>query len=97
MTKHTQGPWSFYTNPVSTALEASVSTKWDKNGKSKLIARLPEMGLHYTEITANAQLIAAAPELLEALEVLLSRPNDYLLTEDRVLIENAIRKAKGDL
>lgn len=39
--------------------------------------------------------MAAAPQMLEALEILISRPKDYLLTEDREMIINAIQKAKG--
>jgi hypothetical protein len=48
------------------------------------------------ENLANARLIAAAPDLLEALESIVSSES-AILTELREQAERAIKKAKGEL
>lgn len=58
-TKHTPAPWSF----VKRAGDYEI----EKERPYSLITRL-EQQQFYAETEANAQLIAAAPELLEALE-----------------------------
>ena len=65
-TKHTPGPWN-----VSPSAKASTLTRvFDETGK--LVASANGPGLFEGgEAEANARLIAAAPELLEALHVMM--------------------------
>ena len=93
MSKHTPGPW--ITAPVDAPrvirddrgyCVASVSTYTSR--------RLPERSAD--ETTANAHLVAAAPEMLEALKELVFRAN--LADEDNwieVRAMDAIAKAEG--
>lgn len=80
-TKHTPGPWTL--------------KKLDARDSSIQIGNVQELII--TTVPANAALIAAAPELLEALESILEiaqRRDD----NDSVLIiaaVNAIKKARG--
>ena len=62
-TQHTPGPWHRNIKPASkyTVIFA---------GRNTHIARLVPDGLTDDEIEANCNLIAAAPELLEALETM---------------------------
>lgn len=82
--KHTPGPWTDKALSDGTA--------------DKVIAadgeRLCDIASSYrtkAEMTANARLIAAAPELLQALSLLLGDRN----TENIQLAEAAIKKAGG--
>ena len=92
MTKHTQGPWEIN----------SGTTVYAQNGIARLRRRA---ALCKTDISssegdtlekarANARLIAAAPELLEALKELVGWLEDdiYFLDKARA----AIAKAKGE-
>lgn len=82
---HTLGPWDVET-PFDgfSIVEAGKPTfKW------RFIAHVPtekENDIHFLEAEANARLIAAAPDLLEAL----------LHPEDRAMAEAAIKKARGE-
>lgn len=75
-TKHTPGPWLFRTAPTSAGLCHIVSAA-DWRGafiygdgiRIGVDDALPKA----QELAANARLIAAAPDLLEALDVLLRR------------------------
>jgi hypothetical protein len=60
--KHTPGPW----HPVT--LGASPDHAWAIDSELVEIARLPEWTDNQAEAEANARLIAAAPEMLEALQ-----------------------------
>ena len=57
----TSGPW------YAVKLDASPDHAWAIDSELVEIARLSEWPDHQTEAEANARLIAAAPELLEAL------------------------------
>ena len=62
MTKHTPGPWNvtkLYVRKQDGGLGASINDLWQKQKTPK------------AEMDANARLIAAAPDLLAALEELL--------------------------
>jgi hypothetical protein len=61
---HTAGPWY----PVT--LGASPDYAWAIDSELVEIARLSEWPDHKAEAEANARLIAAAPEMLEALQSL---------------------------
>lgn len=83
MSKHTPGPWK------------CAATGLARSG-------LPEFEIHWSDAgecvaevvhgEANARLIAAAPELLEACEQLLNGHVDYY-----PMMERAVAKAKGEL
>ena len=83
MNKHTPGPWTY--EQISN--NAYVI---DENGSAVMLYRNPD-----DEMKANASLIAAAPELLEALEWAVDNPHDdaYWISQARA----AIRKAKGEI
>ena len=64
-TKHTQGPWEAKFRPFSPSYEIGVRAP---NGSLDLIASLKDSVPQGNEREANARLIAAAPQLLEALK-----------------------------
>lgn len=96
MTDTTPGPWMImpYIQPLSSrgwiirsqtedlsAVACVLGTKWDSEGES--------LGWR------NARLIAAAPELLEACEMVLSADGD-LYAIDFQQIRDAVNKATGE-
>ena len=99
--KHTPGPWNArgntvwavgktdtYEGPVSGCIAAARSTHtMDSDNRTWSCAGDPD---------DNARLIAAAPELLEALEYVLDHPLVHLDSTCEVRILAAIAKAKGD-
>lgn len=81
--KHTPGPWLLnqYGEPVDASGEVILAK-----------------GLALTnsdEAKANSRLIAAAPELLEALKLLLAARKDFELMTAASAAETAIAKAEG--
>lgn len=87
MSKHTQGPWE-----ILNTLEICAGKK-----------DICEMKGWMNEDQANARLIAAAPDLLNALEDLVSlaevimRENgEYMVDDELTDARNAIAKAKGE-
>lgn len=99
-TKHTPGPWigagPSFGDPLP-RYTTEIVTEWeDEDDQRPMICTLPFR--HYDhENEANARLIAAAPELLEALEALqpyvLHLPDGAPIKET---IRAAIAKAKGE-
>ena len=96
--QHTPGPWEF---------EESVNGGFDitatrhDNGRPCVIAAREQWGSYAKTSKANGRLIAAAPELLEALEGVLpyleEDPDDEGDYNDRVRAAvAAIAKAKGE-
>ena len=96
MNKHTPGPWR-------------VSPYYGITGKSVTVAKTEQMpGNYESERMANARLIAAAPDLLDALEKInigLS-PQSILVQSENLkelinscfeIAREAIRKAKGEI
>lgn len=63
---HTPGPWY----PVK--LGASPDHSWAIDGELHEVARLPEWTDNQAEAEANARLISAAPELLDACKAALA-------------------------
>jgi len=99
-TKHTPGPWIYYADLPSTEPDWHIVTTANK---LRLLANIHiEPGNAVDE--ANARLIAAAPELLAALEALLQAnyPAYYPALEPptkddaRIVALSAIAKAKGE-
>lgn len=106
---HTPGPWkvaeNLFGNTVSYEVYANVETKSGKGGYTRICQITPR------DQKANAHLIAAAPDMLEALESMLSiisesngisgwHLNGNIATwgEFQVVIdiEEAIKKARGE-
>jgi hypothetical protein len=97
---HTHGPWY----PVT--LGASPDHSWAIDSKLHEVARLPEWPDNQAEAEANARLIAAAPEILAALESILVglSPASVDMQRDnlpelckvcRGIAENALAKVGG--
>ena len=86
MSKATPGPWSFYTEPQPNGCPIV-------GAKGLMIAQLAH-SINYNDqaetAIANARLIAAAPELLEALKTAHAHIEDDVL---RASIGNLIAKA----
>lgn len=95
-TKHTPGPWKVYNN-VGRKGEIGVIAEAAPCVIASGFSEKYWPGI----ASANAELIASAPELLEALQFLLDCPDLNLdgLEDETVkaieLAENAIKKAKG--
>jgi len=92
MSKHTKGPWSVQGDTYVT-VNSLIITHCKQAGNTTL-----------EEAQANARLIAAAPELLEALELCLEAIQPYYDSDDDGSMEAAasnaalaaINKAKGE-
>ena len=98
MPKYTPGPWEVDTS----RLLASVNTA-PMNQQHKHIAMAnyfnsvePETRVTEQECLANARLIAAAPELLEACKAALKLANEMSEGDLYDQIKNAITKAEGE-
>ena len=94
--KHTPGPWLLQETTVYALNEeripvnrftASIDSGW-RNEKSRISRK---------EVEANARLISAAPELLEALELVMDRLVDrHESDEAAIMARVAIAKATGE-
>ncbi len=100
MNKHTQGPWH-----VDFGLIASGSFNNTKRiavlvDQKQQPIDFPEVDLgEFEEELANARLIAAAPDLLKACEMVLEQIKHSRLSEFNIpqeYLEKAIKKAKGE-
>ena len=108
--KHTPGPWI-----VDNPMEASEFEHgiFKDNGAIAYIApvlEMNDMGISFEEWDANANLIAAAPDMLEALELLADEFKEWLHSEIAsennpkpwevnmawICAKEAIAKAKGE-
>ena len=99
---HTPGPWKF---EVVDETDSFLGCRWlDGGGGSSVIdlsnewTGYPENGedLQMTISKDDAALIAAAPDMLEALERIRDESGPFNLGEMRKLVESAIRKARGE-
>jgi hypothetical protein len=96
--KHTPGPWSVRadTGRIAMMSDLRVQAREHADGLNLLkpIARLYLQG---SEVKANARLIAAAPDLLEACRAAYAWFTDDVLTDDArkavILLREAIAKA----
>lgn len=96
MTKHTPAPWvASYKEGKNPRVIMGVNNQW--NGQ--VVCELPESWLSEKKKIANTHLIAAAPELLEALENVdrllksINRIDKNTWIHDEVI--KAIKKARG--
>lgn len=92
--RHTKGPWKAESHRGSYEI-------WNQNTKIAVINEAHEQEQEIGMDLANANLIAAAPEMLEALEIALIRlqqldtpRNSNALTLGTVV--GAIKKARGE-
>lgn len=91
--KGTKGEW-ILDHSAFTPNKEGVFANWIgvKNNNGNTLAEAK--GFHYSipdnECEANAKLIAAAPELLEALELIISNSNDHAIIR---IASKAINKA----
>jgi hypothetical protein len=89
MSKHTQGPWGFhYSNDVGPDDDYFIEFFEVVNPLGDVIARVDE--------EPNASLIAAAPDLLEALLLCVDALEDGHWQETKQAARNAIAKATGE-
>jgi hypothetical protein len=95
MIKHTEGPWSC-SEQRGIPGHCMVAQIWDSQGNA--LASV-EPSVDQDQATATARLIAAAPELLSALDSLVSAcdlPGDHCEVEQALpRAIAAIKKAKG--
>ena len=92
MNKHTPGPWS-----VAHSLSGKVFVTIEHNigmAHRQVCEIMPDITMG--DFEANAYLIAAAPELLEAAQKALDDCVDLIATEAGIALGNAIAKAKGE-
>ncbi len=94
--KHTPGPWIAAIDPGITTVDGNKCKVF--GAKSAFFAVID--GCEYSEGLANARLIAAAPELLDALEMLHIMMLGEELTLSEVayfkIVSDAIAKARGE-
>ena len=97
-TKHTPGPWSGGDSDLQVS---TLSVHGKTDGDHSTVCRLvsPEHGMPIDEIMANARLIAAAPDMLEALQLastmLATGMPEYDARDAKEVIDAAIAKATG--
>ena len=96
--KHTPGPWKIFKGTRNDVLLTRVERK-DRFHGIVNEANLPLAEIILGSTDANARLIAAAPEMLEALEIAVkfftdNYPKGELSWMEK--LEAAIRKAKGE-
>lgn len=98
MTKHTQGPWTYWPDC------AGEGGRITQDGTAQHIAA-PTLYFKREQTEANARLMAAAPELLEALKIGYADTMDYIQSNHLsgsennqwlVLARAAIAKATGE-
>jgi len=85
---HTPGPWrTFRQNDDACSMTAIVGPKWEY---------ICEVGVAGERLEDDARLIAAAPDLLQALHLVrISAPYGQFADETKTIIINAIAKAEG--
>ena len=90
MSKHTPGPWEVHTAAVNFATTPRES---EIRGGNHVVVRLGVM--HHETAQANARLIAAAPDLLAALQLIANFSNEDVSDMVRDIARAAIAKAEG--
>lgn len=98
MSKHTEGPWEFHAKEY----HDGNKTFWVGNGEYVVFDCSPygPKEMVFPPNLANARLICAAPDMLEALEAIVEYADEPALCDDpKVLVDlarAAIAKAKGE-
>ena len=94
-TKHTPGPWTVYAQPQEWPGIDSDTMSIIIFGEEGDLERGIK-GESFTEAMANARLIAAAPDLLAALEHILADPFTLISKRSTELARAAIAAARGE-
>ncbi len=98
-TKHTPGPWTWFTgfkkNSAETIRETGERIRFVMGGPNDQ-GLAHTVGLNEETDTANAHLIAAAPELLAALQLVAALPGFEPEEPYGVATLAAIAKARGE-
>ena len=102
MSKHTPGPWEVMPRYWYQGFFKIHHKQRGKGVSSLMLARVTVRPSWKDEQTANARLIASAPELLEALEAALPYIPKYPkyapgIESPHQKAVDALKKAKGDL
>lgn len=79
MSGHTPGPWE-----VEYVIDGAFEVRHVQSDDYFVVAARNSMPSRHAEFAANARLIAAAPELLDALKALLSRAQRELADPEDV-------------
>ncbi len=97
--KHTPGPWEAKGKSVRTTnhtTQGSAPNGYEGGICNCMGRRMgPRSGIDETA-EANARLIAAAPEMLDALEEVLPHLERFGYADSSKMVRNAIAKAKGE-
>lgn len=88
--KHTRGPWKWQAEDECLVGPDQIVMRQDDEGR-KSFADYPD-----GTTQANARLIAAAPDLLEALEMWLSAADIHSFDDAKAKARAAIAKARGE-
>lgn len=99
MSAHTPGPWTLDTVTTSCGICHKVGPfprKEGKYGHACIYVDYPGTGKIEGELLANARLIAAAPDLLDAAEEALEAIADGDVQSARNALRAAIAKATGN-
>ncbi len=106
MTKHTPGPWTYKIMPIEPYHRVPEISIYNADGQDFIRQSYDTYSDQATLLEGDACLIAAAPEMLEALEALLDFVNsiDTIRVMDQkgflptciVNSKSAIAKAKGE-
>lgn len=92
--KHTKGPWRFEKNYYHDRF--NLRSEYRETFIGDITIDRAHADFKPEEAQANAHLIAAAPTMIETLEFLLADENTDLDYEARMMIESAIKRARGN-
>ncbi len=97
MSKHTPGPWfaSFYKRAIVVSGESPAHSRGNFN-IAKFPMRTNESLVSHDEWTANANLLAAAPEMIEILTHIKTQFGDGIGEKLDAWITRTLKKAKGE-
>ena len=90
MSKHTPGPWHYKIDGFRITI-GNASTRHDYLEHDRTVAVIEDNSLH---AQADARLIAAAPDLLEAAKQSLHSTDDLTIVKAAIALSKAIRKAE---
>lgn len=99
--RHTPGPWTYDPSEIDARSVGYIRHRIHDGGRGEAVARaLGRRDFGPTAFDANARLIAAAPDLLACCEATLAYmrrrlDRDEDLADDVLLLEEAIKKARG--
>lgn len=101
MSEHTPGPWEAV-HEIDPRDDRLVGERWNirvrdtRGTRSIAVTQGTQNPMLWASNEANARLMAAAPDLLEALEYVLDwRPDGWSAETARAMARTAIAKAKG--